>query len=176
MEWFLENYEWLLSGIGVFALGLIFQLFRKRTTPIKSTKSTTSNPINNQLKAKTLQFNQTVIQNSSTGNVNSTTNSDKSKTTDPELQSLKEQYFGAKNEFRTLLIKKLAEGHSRNSILQVRDITDALEDERGISQTETFHELEKLCEQGLIQFEVTETDIPTPYTRIKLTEKYFEAL
>lgn len=30
MDWILENKEWIFSGVGVFAIGIIISIFRKK--------------------------------------------------------------------------------------------------------------------------------------------------
>ena len=116
------------------------------------------------------------MKNSNTGDIKTKSYKHNKSPKDPDLKKIKDTYFGAKNKFRTYLIEKLVNERNKNLYLQIHHITDAAEDEKGIEQTVTFSEIIKLKEEGLISFKLENNEIPSPYTYIVLTEKYFELL
>jgi hypothetical protein len=51
MEWIVENKEWIFSGIGVFVLGIIYALFKKKkkSKSIKMKQKSGDNSTNTQI-------------------------------------------------------------------------------------------------------------------------------
>ncbi|MEB2783372.1 hypothetical protein [Algoriphagus persicinus] len=174
MEWFFNNYEWFFSGLGIFLIGVIYHLLKSKNQTEKSVTNKNPNFSKNRLNAKKIDFKQTIINNGAIPENESPKEPSGSINLDPEILNIKEEYFGRKNEFRTYLIKKLAKAYGKNSMLELRHITDTIEDERKIPQLNSYHELTKLEDEGLIRFLVESGEVITPYTRIKLTERFFK--
>jgi len=178
MDWLINNYQWIFSGIGIFIIGLVFAIFKKRnnTRIEKNNVDKSKNPIKNEVKAKYVNINQTVISDSITRNVNSNLKNKTNKYYDPEFEKIKDNCFGPNNKLRTFLIKQLAKTRQNKSVIEIRHITDIGESELGLKHDETVHELEKIEEEGLIQFILPDNEIISPYTRIRLTDKYFKII
>jgi hypothetical protein len=185
VDYLMRNNEWIFSGIGVFILGLIVTVFFRQKGKDKNSinsylgnESKQSFPLSNNISGEKINLNQTIINNSNTGNILSSTADESSeiKSNDPELLKIKERYFSNKNEFRVFLFKKLAEARNDNIRLEIRHITDAIEDELQIKCNKTLSEIEKLEEEGIIRFEKRTDESLTPYSRIRLTEKYFRLI
>ncbi|WP_143091020.1 hypothetical protein [Thermoflexibacter ruber] len=180
----MKNKEWIFSGIGVFLLGLFLTFISKRFKKQKAEKKIVDNtqrqdiPLTNNIKAEKVNLHQTIISNSKTGDIHSsdTDNSVGVKTNNPQLLKIKDEYFSDKNELKVFLFKKLAEARNINVKLEVRHITDAAEDELQIKHDKAISEIEKLEEEGIIRFEKEKDEVLSPYTRIRLTEKYFAAI
>ena len=177
MEYIIDNYQWIFSGIGIFILGILYSLLKRKKKKQSQPTVDPDNKVSNKFKAKNLNLNQTIITNSNTGDLKS--NIDNSKNiniTNQELKEAGEKYYGSSNKMRTLIIKMLADTRQLDSIIEIRTITDKAEDELEINQDITFHELEKIKEEGLIEFDLTNENTVTPYTRIRFTEKFFEII
>ncbi|WP_347068522.1 hypothetical protein [Flavobacterium sp. WV_118_3] len=168
IEYFLKNKEWIFSGAGIFTLGLIIQYFNRKK------HYTDNNSQQNHLKAEKINFSQTIVNNSSIGKTE--TKSSIKKVSNPMLKKIKEEYFSEKNIKRNYLITKLAKARNENSIVEIRTITDAAEEAYGWKHSDTVAELEKLEEEGLIWFQLKDNEMLSPYTRIRLTEKYFSII
>lgn len=186
VDYVIKNKEWIFSGIGVFILGLFVAFISKRLKKKKAESAIQNNeqrhdiPLTDNIKAGKVNVHQTIISHSKTGDIHSTnsssTTSTEIKTNNPELIKIKEEYFSDKNELRVFLFTKLAEARNNNVRLEVRHITDAAEDELQIKNDKSVSEMEKLEEEGIIRFEKEEGESLSPYTRIRLTEKYFQAI
>lgn len=168
IEYLINNKEWIFSGVGIFALGLILTFFRKKD----KSEETHSQNQQNHIKADKVNFSQTFVNNSSIGKVESIAK----KVSNPKLKKIKDEYFGDQNIKRHYLITKLAKARNENSIIEIRTITDRAEEEFGWKHSDTVAELEKLEEEGIIRFSLQEGELLSPYTRIRLTEKYFEII
>ncbi|MGE0637790.1 MAG: hypothetical protein AB7G44_02735 [Bacteroidia bacterium] len=183
INYLIENKEFLFSGIGVSLLGFIIPFIlkklqkKKQKTDIDNSESHNI-PFTNNIKAEKVNFNQTIISHSKTGDIHSDSTSSPVmvKTNNPELLKIKDKYFNDKNELRVFLFEKLAEARNTKLQLEVRHITDAAEDEIQIKHDKAVSEIEKLEEEGIIRFEKERQEVLSPYTRIKLTEKYFAAI
>ncbi len=184
VDYILKNKDWIFSGIGIFVIGLLLTFISKRLKKKMDKKKLVYNtqrqdiPFTNNIKAEKINLHQTIISHSKTGDIHSG-NIDKSigvKTNNLELLKIKDQYFSDKNELRVFLFKKLAEARDINVKLEVRHITDAAEDELYIRCDKAVSEIEKLEEEGIIRFEKQDDEVLSPYTRIKLTERYFTAI
>jgi len=177
MNWIIDNYQWIFSGIGIFILGILYNFFRRKKKQRIQKSSDPNNQVTNKLKAKNLNLNQTIITNSTTGDLK--TEIDKSeiiKIANNELENVGKEYYSSSNKMRMMIIKLLSDIRQENSIIEVRTITDKAEDDLGIDQDVTFHELEKIEEEGLIKFDLSDEHSVTPYSRIRFTEKFFELL
>ena len=170
LNWISEHYQWIFSGIGILILSLIFTLFKKK----EKLKPKNENKLKNSIKAKKVNINQTIISNSNIGDIQSKIDKSNSKLKNLDLDKVKKN--DRKNKFRTFIIKKLASERMKNSVLEIRHITDLGEKELGLEHEDTFNELEKIEEEGLIKFIVGEDEFSGPYTRIKLTKKYFKVI
>ncbi|MEM8507758.1 MAG: hypothetical protein AAF717_08005 [Bacteroidota bacterium] len=174
MEWFLDNFEWIFSGIGVFVLGLVAAIVRKNKQNTRGITTKTKNEFNNKFNGGNINITQTIISESIIKNTKKIKENESQDA--PELSKVKEEFFESKNKIRTFMIKELARARNKNTILQVRNVTDIAEKKLNLEHEETVHELEKIEEEGLIKFALGENELIGPYTPIKLTEKYFERI
>ena len=158
----------------------ILNIFIKHNTEKKLIKNSEISdiPFRNKIKAEKVNINQTIINNSTTGNINSKdpNNSTKLETNIPQAhKKINEGCFRDKNELRAFIFKEIDVSRDKNLRLEIRHITDAAEDKLKINHDKAICEIEKLEEEGFIRFEKKLEHELTPYTRIRLTEKYYEA-
>ena len=182
LEYILNNKEWIFSGIGVFVLTLIATIMLKNKAKKKNSfketsqfnNSTFDNSSVNNIKADSLNFKQTIINNPK--------EESKEKfipiTTTPELAEAKKNFIEKKSTLRTYMYTVLAEGNKRSeSIVQIRDVLDYVEELIGTSYTETLQELEEMKEEGIIDFALRKDESSIgPYTRITLTKKFYSTI
>lgn len=170
IELIVNNKDWIFSGIGVVILGGLVKLFFKK----KSRAPHVSNIGKNQIKADNVTFSQTVINHSKIeSNQDGLINR---KVENPALYQLKNEYYGNQNIKRNYLFKILLVAYSKNAKLEIKDITDATEDELDWRPDETVDELKKLEDEGVIFLNLVPEELISPYTRIRLTPKFFETI
>ena len=168
MDFLLNNIEWIFSGIGVAIVASLIKVFVK--------KRNEGRVPNNNLNADNITFNQTILNNSSADKIENNSKVINESNDNSKFKHIKDKYFGERNEIRNYLIEILAEIRNERYPMQIRDITDRAEDEKGIAQSFMASELEKLEEEGLIKIKRDESLVLSPYLEVRLTQKYFEDL
>ena len=98
--------------------------------------------------------------------------------TTPELAEAKKEFIEKKSTLRTYIYTVLVDrSRSTDSIVQIRDILDYVEDINGTSHTGTLNELEEMKEEGIIDFALREDESSIgPYTRITLTRNFYSTI
>jgi hypothetical protein len=181
-EYILKNKEWIFSGIGVFALTLIATwIFKNKGKEKNSFKKKSqfndsnfeNSPIN-KIKADNLNFNQTII------------NSDKEKPkkqfipiiTTPELADAKMSFIEKKSTLRRYIFTVLADrSRKADSVVQIRDVLDYVEELIKVIHTEALRELEEMKDEGILDFALKKDEFSIgPYTRITLTKKFYSTI
>ncbi|TAF72322.1 MAG: hypothetical protein EAZ53_16575 [Bacteroidetes bacterium] len=122
---------------------------------------------NNNLKAKNINFNQTINNSSKMENT-------KKVIENKELRKLKNELLGEDNTVCNYLFVLLGKVRLNNESIEVKNVLDIAEDEKRWRPDFTLSELKKLEEEGVIKFKTYIQDIVSPYDSIRLTPTYFE--
>lgn len=165
IEYILKNKEWIFSGIGVPLIVYILNIINK--TRNKDNNRNIENLGNNNLKAKNINFNQTINNSSKMENT-------KKVIENKELRKLKNELLGEDNTVRNYLFVLLGKVRLNNESIEVNNVLDIAEDEKRWRPDFTLSELKKLEEEGVIKFKTDIQDIVSPYDSIRLTPTYFE--
>ncbi len=181
-DYILNNKEWIFSGIGVFVLTLIvtYLAMRKKDkkTLFENKNNFNDSPIKNSpitnINADKLNFEQTIINNTK----------DESKdnlipiTPSQELAEAKKSFVERKTTLRTKIFTVLADrNRTKDSVIQIRNVTDYIEETIGNNYTEVLEELKDLQKEDILLIDLAiDEHLIGPYTRIKLTKKFYSIL
>ncbi len=175
-----SNLEWIFSGVGATVIGLIWAaLSKKKKNNHKELSSGSShqnvsdsnfnNSSINSFNAESINYQHNIF-NSEINN----SDNEAIPITSNDLINTKDDFLKSKKHLRTFIYRTLAPARNEKNIIEVRNVTDAVEDKLGIAPKSVVNELKEMDEEGIIRFDYNkQPEFVTPYTRVLLTKKFF---
>lgn len=185
-DYIANNKEWIFSGIGVFCLtlfiGIFFRKKRKTNTTSFAEQNINDNTLNgstlNNIKGDKINFNQTIF---NTNPETKSTSNDDTLTPiieSPLLTKSKQDYYSEKMRLRTFIYAVISPAKDLTKIIEVRHVTDSAEEIVNVNFKAILQELKEMEDEKLIELSNDKDDnkLESPYTRIKLTKKFFSTI
>ncbi|RYY67279.1 MAG: hypothetical protein EOO12_01570 [Chitinophagaceae bacterium] len=177
-----HNIEWVFSGVGVMILTLLIAFFNRKRKIAKTDGKTNTQTLNgssvnnstlNNFNAEAINYQHNIYNETKAHGKDD----EPVAITSDDLVGTKEDFLLAKKRLRTFIYRILIPARNTKNRVEIRNITDAVEEKLELAPSVVVNELKEMAQEGLIEFEFErQPEIVSPYTRVLLRTKFFSTI